>query len=334
MLRINITCFVTGVNGSLPSVIINVFGDQLLFVSSLNCKQNRHVNKNRLLFGNRVNLTPEIDSFATNTSEIGTMIHSYRLPMFPTLFSKSEHTHDQHTSRINKTSENDDTDSQNSQNTLASVVHSPDNSVKYKDKKLFNDKFSIKNVTSSTTTIKNQSLADHEKRLDSKKIHYDEDLNTNGLNTSKDYTHMKKWMETRGMEMPSMKNKQNSWKSDSNEISDLSNRARQIDRLFGELSRKMYPRLIGNSYDHFVTTLRFTSLVVESKLGDLSHFGSHQENASASQKLNLSSCERTESSVDEWLTIMNYQSGVCDVVTKRLFHQLFPYDVVLRTMVN
>ncbi|CAH8826607.1 unnamed protein product [Trichobilharzia szidati] len=197
-------------------------------------------NKNRLLYGNRVNLTPDIDSFATNSSEIGTMIHSYRLPMFPTLFSKSENTHDQHTSRINKTSEDDDTDSNNSQNTLASVVHSPDNSVKHKDKKLFNDQFSINNVTSSTTTIKNHCAPDHKKCLDSKKIQYDEDLNMNGLNTSKDYTHMKKWMETRGMETPSMNNKQNSWKSDSSEIIDLSNRARQIDRLFGELSRKMY----------------------------------------------------------------------------------------------
>ncbi|CAH8452255.1 unnamed protein product [Heterobilharzia americana] len=166
------------------------------------------------------------------------MMHSYRLPMFPSLFSKSENIHDHNGLRRNKMSENDDTDSNNSRITLASIVNS-DDSLKQRDNEFLNRQFSFGNKSSSAT-IKMNYLINGEKGYNSEMNCRNSGKYDSSMNISREDIQINRGVGTREVELSRKDPQINSWKSNSSEMSNLSNRARHIDRLFGELSRKMY----------------------------------------------------------------------------------------------
>ncbi|CAH8456269.1 unnamed protein product [Heterobilharzia americana] len=195
-------------------------------------------NKNRPLYENRVNITSKFNSSTKTSIDTTTMMHSYRLPMFPSLFSKSENIHDHNGLRRNKMSENDDTDSNNSRITLASIVNS-DDSLKQRDNEFLNRQFSFGNKSSSAT-IKMNYLINGEKGYNSEMNCRNSGKYDSSMNISREDIQINRGVGTREVELSRKDPQINSWKSNSSEMSNLSNRARHIDRLFGELSRKMY----------------------------------------------------------------------------------------------
>ncbi|TNN13450.1 hypothetical protein EWB00_002963 [Schistosoma japonicum] len=177
-------------------------------------------NKNRQLYETQMNSTSDFHSYTMNSSNTTTMISSYRLPMFPTLFSNYENNQNYYTLSDNKTINNDDTDSNNSQITLAAFDNLSNNSVKYHHS--FNDQCLLKNEIFNKEQLNNLKLVNNK--------NYETNSNIKECKIIKGDT-METNMNLVNNEM------RNSLKCDNYETSD---RVRHIDKLFCELSRKMY----------------------------------------------------------------------------------------------
>ncbi|KAK4473424.1 hypothetical protein MN116_002795 [Schistosoma mekongi] len=183
-------------------------------------------NKNRQLYDTQMNSTSNLHSYTLNSSNSTTMISSYRLPMFPTLFSNYENNSNYYTLNKHKTIDNDDTDSNNSQITLAAIDNLSNDSVKYIQS--FNDQFMTKNQIFNNEQLNNLKLVNDKKYEINSNIKECEIIEVDTMKTNVDL-HKKEM--------------QNSLKYDNNETID---RVRHIDKLFCELSRKMYCLSEGN----------------------------------------------------------------------------------------
>ncbi|CAH8487921.1 unnamed protein product [Schistosoma rodhaini] len=173
-------------------------------------------NKNRQLYETQINFIPESHIFTMNTSQVATMIHSYRLPMFPTLLPKLEINQNYYNLNENQINDNDDTDSYKSHITLVSIANS-------------NKQVTLKNIHpfSNHLLLKNEII------------------NKEQINNTGKYDSIENDIKRKEIDLLNKEIKTN-WKpgddNNNNNIgsNDLSNRIKHIDELFCEVSRKMY----------------------------------------------------------------------------------------------
>ncbi|CAH8467405.1 unnamed protein product [Schistosoma turkestanicum] len=200
-------------------------------------------NKNRQLHNTQINNSlTEFDSSCTmmmnSTSQVTNMIHSYRLPMFPTLLTKSENIQNYYyKSGEQRTSDIDDTttDSNKSHITLASIVSNSNNSAKFANPHRFNDQL-INKLSSNQRgeSVNFANLNSTENKSDNRKKH---DLMKKDVINSKEMNLFKNEIDN------SCKSKDDDNNNHHNGANDLTNRVRHIDKLFCELSRKMVDNL-------------------------------------------------------------------------------------------
>ncbi|VDO89971.1 unnamed protein product [Schistosoma margrebowiei] len=175
-----------------------------------------HRNKNRQLYENQINFTPKSHIFTMNSSQITTMIHSYRLPMFPTLLPKLETNQNyynleenQYNNNNNNNNNIDDSDSYKSHITLESITNNSNKIIQ------------LKNIQS----INNYLLPKYEIINKKEKNNFE-----NKINNKEKYKFMKKEeiQNINEWELDEMKTKTN-----------LSIRIKHINELFCEVTRKM-----------------------------------------------------------------------------------------------
>ncbi|CAH8484439.1 unnamed protein product [Schistosoma curassoni] len=170
-------------------------------------------NKNRQLHENQINFTPKSHIFTMNSSQITTMIHSYRLPMFPTLLPKLETNQNYYNleeNQYNNDNNIDDSDSYKSHITLESITNNSNKIIQ------------LKNIQS----INNYLLPKYEIINKKEENNFEKKIN------NKEKCKLMKKEEIQNI---------NDWEFDQIKTkNNLSIRIKHINELFCEVSRKMY----------------------------------------------------------------------------------------------